>query len=413
MIDNSGNNLWLFLEAVARRRTMIITLVVLAAVVAAAVSLVLPAWYEANALLLPPKNTSMPVAGLSQLSEVASVIEGLNLPVMVTPSHLYARMLASRTIAEPIIEAHALKDRYQTKTDFDAYLTLMSHSRFIVEDEGLLMIVVEDKEPEMAAKLANAFVAGLETLNQTIASGRAKQNREFVAERVDQVSQALDTARMEFERFQIENRAVDFDQQTRIAVEEAIALKVALSQLEVDLKMAELTLGADNPDLIQKKQRRQIMRSQLNRLEQGGADSSYFSLPISKVPTLKGQYQVLYSRVQVQEQLYSILLSQLEQAKLSENEELPTVSVLDYARPPEIRSRPRRTRIVGSTILVALLIAIMLALAAEYFDRLAEKSPEDYQRASFVINSLLGWLPFFKMRSPNNSPRDPNEKAGV
>ena len=410
MTDNSGNNLWLFLEAIARRKTMIFTLVALATIAAIAISLVMPAWYEANALLLPPKNISMPVAGLSQLSEVASVIEGLNLPVMVTPSHLYARMLSSRTIAEPVIEAHSLKSRYNTKTTLDTYLTLMSHSRFVVEDEGLLLIAVEDKEPEMAAELANAFVAGLETLNQTIASGRAKQNREFVEERVDQVSQALDFARAEFEKFQIENRAVDFDQQTKIAVEEAITLKVSLSQLEIDLKMAELTLGDDNPDLIQIKQRREIVRSELNRLEQGGSDSSYFSLPISKVPTLKGQYQVLYSRVQVQEQLYSILLSQLEQAKLSENEELPTVSVLDYASPPEIRSRPRRTLIVGSTILVSLLIAIMLALVAEYFDRLAEKSPDDYRRASFVINSLLGWLPFFKMRSIKS---DSDKAAGV
>jgi uncharacterized protein involved in exopolysaccharide biosynthesis len=122
-------------------------------------------------------------------------------------------------------------------------------------------------------------------------------------------------------------------------------------------------------------------------------------MPISKVPTLKGQYQVLYSRVQVQDQLYSILLNQLEQAKLSENENLPTVSVLDYARPPEVRSRPKRTIIVAGTFLVALLFSIMLALIGEYFDRLAQKSPEDYNRASFVVNSLLGWIPFFKMRA--------------
>lgn len=399
MTDNSGNNLWLFLEAIAKRRAMIITLVVLATIAAVVFSLVTPAWYEANALLLPPKSISMPVAGLSQLSEVASVIEGLNLPVMITPSHLYARMLSSRTIAEPIIEAHSLSSRYKTKTKLDAYLTLMSHSRFVVEDEGLLLIAVEDKEPEMAALLANAFVEGLENLNQTIASGRTQQNREFVSKRVDQVKQALDSARGEFERFQIKNRAVDFDQQTRIAVEEAIALKVSLSRLDIDLKMAELTLGDNNPDLIQKRERRKIVKSQLVRLEMGSSDSSYFSLPISRVPTLKGQYQVLYSRVQVQEQLYSILLNQLEQAKLAENEELPTLSVLDYASKPEIHTRPRRTLIVGSTLLVSLLLAIMLALVAEYFDRLAEKSPDDYQRASFVINSLLGWLPFFKMRS--------------
>ena len=399
MTDNSGNNLWLFLEALAKRRNMIISLVLLVTIVAIVVSMMMPAWYEASALLLPPKNVTMPIAGLSQLTEVASVIEGLNLPVMITPSHLYARMLASRTIAEPIIDSHDLMTRYQTATKLDAYLALLAHSRFIVEDEGLLFIAVEDKDPQMAADLTNAFVAGLEKLNQTISSGRAKQNREFVQERVNQVSQALDSARANYERFQIDNRTVDFDQQTRIAVEEAIELRVTLSRIEIDLKMTELTLGKDNPELIRKRQRREIVQTELNQLENGSGDSSYFALPISRVPTLKGQYQVLYSRVQVQEQLYSILLNQLEQAKLSENESLPTVSVLDYATPPEIRNRPKRSMIVGSTFLVTLLIAIMLAMVAEYFDKLSKKSPEDYKRASYVVNSLLGWLPFFKMRS--------------
>ena len=399
MTNNGGNNLWLFLEALAKRRKMIISLVVLATLVAVIISMTMPAWYEASALLLPPKNVTMPVAGLSQLHEVASVIQGLNLPVMVTPSDLYARMLASRTIAEPIIETFDLSSRYKTTTSYDTYLSLLSHSRFVVESEGLLLIAVEDRDPQMAADLTNAYVAGLESLNQKIASGRARQNREFVQERVAQVSTALDLARADYERFQVENRAVDFDQQTRIAVEEAIDLRVRLSQIDVDLKMSELTLGKDNPELIRKRQRREIVQAELYQLENGRGDSSYFSLPISRVPTLKGQYQVLFSRVQVQEQLYSILLDQLEQAKLSENESLPTVSVLDYARAPEIRSRPQRSRIVGSTFLVTLLITIMLAMVAEYFDRLAEKSPEDFKRASFVINSLLGWLPFFKMRS--------------
>ena len=399
MNEHNGNNLWLFLEAIAKRRLMIFSIVALATLVAVVVSLMMPAWYEANALILPPKNLTMPVSGLSDLTEVASVIEGLNLPVMITPSHVYARMLTSRTIAEPIIDTYALKSRYDTPTDMDTYLVLMSHCRFHVEDEGLLIVAVEDKEPEMAARLTDAFVDGLEKLNQTIVAGRAKQNREFVDERVTQVKQALDSARHEFERFQINNRTVDFDQQTKIAIEEAIQLRVRLSQIDIDLKMSELTLGKDNPDLIQQRERRRIVQAELDRLEAGRGDSSYFSMPISKVPTLKGQYQVLYSRVQVQEQLYSILLNQLEQAKLSENENLPTVSVLDYARPPEVRSRPKRTIIVAGTFLVALLFSIMLALVGEYFDRLAQKSPEDYNRASFVVNSLLGWIPFFKMRA--------------
>lgn len=399
MTEKSGNNLWRFLEAIARRRAMIVSLVTLAAIAATVVALLLPPWFEATAVLLPPKNVTMPTAGMTKLNEVASVIEGLNLPMMVTPTHLYARILASRAIADAIISEFDLTTVYETETAHDTYLTLMAHSRFVVEEEGSLLIAVEDKDPQRAADLANAFVAGLERLNQEIVSGRSRQNREFVEDRVAQVAATLDTARQEFEDFQLRNRAVDFDQQTRLAIEEAITLKVTLSKIEIDIKMARTRLGAANPELIEQEQRREIVIEELRRLELGGGDSSFFSLPIASVPTLRGRYDILYSRVKVHEQLYSILVEQFEQAKLSERENLPTVSVLDFARPPDIRSRPQRTLIVVSACSVALLVAMMIALLSEYFRRLSTDSPEDYKRASFVVNALFGWLPFFKTGS--------------
>jgi hypothetical protein len=96
--------------------------------------------------------------------------------------------------------------------------------------------------------------------------------------------------------------------------------------------------------------------------------------------------------------LYTILLEQLEQAKLQENEELPTITVLDYARPPEVRSRPRRSLIVVASFGGSLVLAVFLALIFEYFRRLREQNPQDYTRAQYVIRSFFGWLPGMRGR---------------
>lgn len=396
MTESESNNLWLFLEVLARRRTLIFTLVLIATLAAVVISFILPQWYEANALLLPPKDSSLPIGGLSQLAEIASVVEGLNLPVMVTPSDVYARMLSSRTVASAIVDSFDLKTRYKTETLTDTYLALAQHSRFGVTEEGLLSLAVEDRDPQIAADIANGFVAELDRLNRDISSGRARRNREFVEDRVSQVETQLDSARHEFERFQMANKAVDFDEQTRLAVEQAIVLKVSLSTIEIDIRMKEQLMGADNPELIEKRRQRDVIKQELNNLERGTGDSSFFSLPISAVPGLRGRYEVLYSRVSVNERLYAILLEQLEQAKLTENEDLPTVSVLDYATPPEIRSRPQRSLIVIATFLISFIVAVFLAATLEYFRRLRERNPDDYQRAMFVVRSFLGWLPGLK-----------------
>ncbi|MBD3331623.1 hypothetical protein GF356_02130, partial [candidate division GN15 bacterium] len=73
--DSSSGNFWLFLEVLARRRGLILGLVVAVTLIAAIVSFVLPRWYEAKALLLPPKDMSLPMGNVGSLSEIVSVTE--------------------------------------------------------------------------------------------------------------------------------------------------------------------------------------------------------------------------------------------------------------------------------------------------------------------------------------------------
>lgn len=396
MSQTQSNNFWLLLEMLARRRLFIIAFVIVATLLSVAVALVLPKWYQASALLLPPKDLSLPVPGLAQLSEVVSITKGADLPVMVTPSDVYARILKSRTIAERIIEKFDLKTRFAADYFKQAYEVLMSRSEFKVTDEGLLLISFEDKDPGVAADVVNAFVEELDRVNREIALERVRQNRSFIEERLAQVKQELASARKEFENFQLENRAVDFDEQTRLAVEQAVKLKITLTELDIELKMRERNLAEDNPELVELRRRRRLVSEQLRQLEESNPDSSFFSLPVASIPTLRGQYEVLYSRVTVGESLYRILLERLEQAKIQENEKMPTISILDRAKPPDTKSKPKRLLIVGGTFGLSVLFAVFMAAFLEYLARLKQNNPEDYARVLFFTEAFFGWLPGVK-----------------
>lgn len=391
--ERSGNNFWLFVELLGRRRTFIISFVLLAVVMAAVISLVLPKWYRASALLLPPKDVTIASPGPGRLADVVSVTKGLNLPVMVTASDVYARMLRSRTVARELIDRFSLMERYGQSNFVETFDVLMDRSDFQVTEEGLLQISVEDKNPDTAAMLANAFVDVLDSLNRDIVTERVRQNRTFVQERLEQAKEELDTARVRLKEFQVENRAIDFDEQTRLAIEQATRLKIDLAQLDIDIAMREKSLGRENTELIELKRRREKVREQLSLLEDSNPDSSFFSLPVSEIPSLRGQYEVLYSRVRVAESIYRILLEQLEEIKYQELEKTPTLSVLDRAVPPEIKSRPRRRLIVVSTFVLALLAALLLAALMEYVERLKSTSPENHQRAMLFVRAWFGWLP--------------------
>lgn len=387
------NNFWLLLEVLARRRGLIISVVLIATLATAGLSLMLPTWYRANALLLPPKEIVASEDKISSLREVVSVVQGLNLPVMVTASDVFARMLESRTICDVLITKFDLIERYEVRTNRDAYKELMELSDFVVTDEGLLEISVEDQSPEMAADLANTFVSELDRVSREIAQTRASQNREFVQARVEQVRVQLDSAKADFQQFQIRNHTVDFKEQTRLAVELAIELKKNLADIEISLQVLKRRLGPNHADLVDLKHRRQVVLNQLTMLESQNSDSSFFSLPIADIPALRGTYATLQNRVIVNEKLHNSLLEQLEQAKIAENESAPTISILDPARPPENKSRPKRTYIVGGAAIISLVLSVLLAALLEFLARLKTSSPDDYHRVNLFINAFFGWLP--------------------
>ncbi|MBD3403819.1 hypothetical protein GF420_13070 [candidate division GN15 bacterium] len=394
MTETGSSNLWLFFDMLARRRGLILSIVLIITVAAVVISLLLPAWYSSEVLLLPPKDLGVPVpSGLGQLADIVSITEGLTLPMMVTPSDLYARILSSRAISDRVIDRFDLAERYETGTRTDTYLALASHTSFAVTDEGLLSIMVEDRDPEMAAAIANAYIEELNRLNANMVVSRARQNRVFISSRLEEVKRELAAARDSLEQFQTTHKAIDFGEQTRLAIEQATQLKVRLAQLDLDIEMGEEYLGADNPELIEKKRRRDIIRQQLHELEEGSQDTSFFSVPVSAIPNLRGQYENLYSKVRVNERLYNILLEQNEQARIAEQEATPNISVLDSARVADIRSRPQRTRIVAGSLAISILLALLLAAVVDYVARLRGSRPEDYERLARFMRAYFGWLP--------------------
>lgn len=404
--SDAGTNLWLLIEVLARRRSLIVGLVVGVTLVVLIISLLLPKVYTAEALLMPPKDTTIPVAGLTRLSEVASATRGLSLPVMVTTGDVYIRMLSSRRVSDAIIDSFNLVERFDVENEDWAYKRLMDEvASFTVTDEGLLRVAVEHRDRELAASMANAFVDELDKVNRTISSARARENRQFIQDRLSQVKQELDSARAAFEEFQVRYRTVDFEEQTRLAVEQAIDLKVQLAKIDIDLQLLRSKVGVDHADYQELMHRRRITARELESLERTNPDSSFFSLPIASIPHLKGRYEELYSRVQVNESLYQTLLSHLEQAKLQESEDLPTITVLDRATPPQRKSGPKRAIIVVAAFFFSLILAILIASWLEYVRRLARRRPEDYNRIILFTDAFLGWLPGMKRKTKQTTSK--------
>lgn len=389
-------NLWKLLEVIALRMRFIALFVLSATAISVAVSFLLPRWYQATVLVLPPKEEGFKLGWSGRLDEMISLTSGLRLPVMATPTDIYARILGSRVVAERVADSNNLREYYDAHSSEELLAELDKRSEFRVTSEGLLEIKYVDKNPETAARVANSFAEELDNMNRLTASSRARITREFIEKRLDEVSQDLDSARAELQEFQNSYKAIDLDKQTQLAIESAIGLKVDLAQNEIELNVMEKSLSPTHPEVIVLRRRANEIKKQINALEFGNGDGSYLNLPISEVPALKIKYAELNSRLKISEALYQILSEQYEQAKIREKMDTPTISIIDRAHPPELPIRPQKTIIVASTFVISLILAVFLALIANYMEHLKMNSPEDFNRARLFYQTLFGWLPGVK-----------------
>jgi uncharacterized protein involved in exopolysaccharide biosynthesis len=89
---------------------------------------------------------------------------------------------------------------------------------------------------------------------------------------------------------------------------------------------------------------------------------------IATLPALQDELGRIIRGVKIQEQLYLLLTSELEQSRIRESMDTPTVQVLDVPAPPERQSRPRR-------ILLALGGAVLAFLGSVVYLALSEPAP--------------------------------------
>lgn len=393
MNGESGNNLFLFLELLARRRTFILWTVAVATVAAVIVALLLPPWYKATTILLPSRGDGLPVGKYTELSQMSSLTSGLDLPALVTAADVHARILAGQTISDRIIEKFQIAQAYPGLKRYELYDLLKDHAHFRVTEEGLLEISVEDPSPEKAAAMANAYAVELNRIARDILNSKAKGKRKFIEERLADVRGEVDSARREFQRFQLSSRTLDIPRQTEIALDQARDIRSQLARLDLDIEATERLLGPDHPDLKNMYKRRQLLQVRMSEIERGSHDTGYASVPLAAMTGVRDQYLQLSTKVALAESLQVVLLGQLEQARIQELESTPSVAVVDSATVPTLRSRPKRTFIVAGTAILSAILAILLVGCVNYLHVMHAKDPVNYARVRSFVVGFLGWIP--------------------
>ncbi|MFQ6115424.1 MAG: GumC family protein [bacterium] len=398
--DSSTDEIDLFdyLNVIIKRRRMIIRNSLIAALFMAVVSMFLPSTYTATTTLLPPDEGNQ--QGLRGLLS-NSPISVLNLPAMqATSSEIFVEILKSRTVREGVLKRkYDYKNKHQNllqiwdleQSKQKALKRLQKKSRILANEQGIIEISVELKDPELAAQVANTFAAELDKVNQEKSLSKAKNSRIYIEEQLKTTEESLKKASEALAEFQSQHKAVALEEQTKVAIEKAGEIKGTIMAKEVQLEVALQTMKPDNPRVIHLRKELDELKKQYDHLQFGNSVSyeeqnDYF-IPFSDVPEVGLRLASLIREVKVQETVWQLLNQQYYSAKIEEARDTPTVQILDEAVPPEKRTSPKRKILVLVATFLTFSFSVFWAFVLEYSERIKQRE-EEYQKVRGIIEEL-------------------------
>ncbi len=363
-----------YMIVLAKRKRLIIGITFGAAIITAIISLITPPIYKAETKILPPQQASSSAAQLlSQFGGAAGLAGGAI--GIKTPNDLYVGLLKSRPVLDRIIDRFKLMELYKAKSREDARRSLAGALK--AQDDrksGMITIGVENKDPKMAADMANAFVEELRNLNKGLAVTEASQRRLFFEEQLKDTKDALIKAEESMKGFQERTGAIKIDEQARAVIEGIAQLRAHIAAKEVQLKVMKTYATPQNPDIQRAEEELRGLREQLSRLEAKGSGHNPDPLmPTGRIPSVGTEYIRKLREFKYNEALYEILLKQYGAAKLDEARDAAIIQVIEKAIPPEKRIKPKRRQMV----MIATFVGFFFSVFAAFFMEYIEKSSKD------------------------------------
>jgi len=381
---------FLDVAAVVLRRWRLVAAITAATVlIALAVALLRPRLYTARTVLLPPPSQGDGRAALiaSQLGD----LPGLGALGGSSNARLINVIARSRSLADTLVAT------LKPPADTAAVIRTMLARRTRVEEnsDGAVVVEVSGRDPRLAARVANAFPPLINAFSAKVSTESAQRKQEFLETQIRGASERLARSEAALLRFQKGQNAPEIGEQARRTIDAASDLQRQISEQEVRVAQLRRSATADNPALRAAEAELGTRRAQLRRLTGSGGGSPLF-VPLGQSADLKAEVTRLTREYTRDEQVYVSLTGALAQAQIDANNNLPVVSVLDPALPPD-RPSGFGVKVIGAVALVlGAVLGLLAAFVAEHLRR-ARHDPEG-QRFFVAWDEFRGTVPGARAR---------------
>jgi|SRR5690554_1260075 len=376
------------------KKFLIINLFVVVAL-ASLYAFTLPLEYRATAtVMIPPENegfgglTSL-LGGKSSIASLGSKLFG----VSNTSEDVLLGILNSRSALVNVINKFNLMEYYEID-DNNWDKVLKAFRRDISTDPneyGMIEVSVINKDPQLSADIANYMVNLVDSLNIEFNIQRAKNNRMFIEKRYLQNVRDLKNAEDSLYKFQRKYGIVAVPEQLEVTVKAAAEIEAELFKKEIEAHFVEQVYGKNSIQYSGLQAEINLLKNKVQELKNSASlgASSNILYPFSQMPEISVEYLRAFREVEIQQSILEYVMPMYEQAKVEEQNSIPTVILVDEAVPPELKYSPKRLPIIlGIFFLFLFLFIPVIFLGEKIIVKEKFQNPLQQKAAKFFTRVL-------------------------
>lgn len=392
MSETKKYNMLYLLDLFTKWRKVFIVNILLVGIISLVVSFLLPKWYKASAIVLPPEGKSIGSGFASLLSSLP--IGGLGLGSGSGSELTYIAILKSENIRRDVIEKYNLQEFYEKETMYETLLAFDSDYDVQLTEENMIMISYEYTDSLKVAEIVNYIVDKLGQISTKLTLERAENAKTFIETRYFENLRDIDSLSNEMKMFQNKYGVLELEEQTKAMISSIADIEANVLIKKAELEAIEKNYGKNSPQFNLASTNLETLVNQFDKLKKGKVDdnkspfSSLF-LSLETLPELAQKYAKLYSEIMLQAKLQEFLLPEYEQAKLQLLKKKPTLQVLDNAVPPDKKSKPKKAFVILGAVLVAFIINFIFMIFIEHLNWMKTSQPNEYSK---IEKMKKAWL---------------------
>jgi len=255
-----------------------------------------------------------------------------------------------------------------------------------VTEERFILITVEDRNPEKAAEIANKYGEVLDRIYLKLNMTQGRKMREFIEDRLQQEEDLLKVFEDSLNVFQKRCKTVSLPDEIKAVIEMTATLEAQIQSHKIELEAMKTYGTGENPQVKALQNQIDKAQKQMFELISGKRDKTLF-VPFAKAPDVSMELGRRMRDVKIHQEVYAMLVQQLEQAKILEAKDTPKIQFLEQAHVPWKKSWPKRSLIVVLGFLAGSIFGMMLIFVIEWWNGFKEDE-KNYARYQQLIDNL-------------------------